>query len=176
MAGKKQKLKYQAVLEEFLAAREWKDEIEIDAETKSVKLAAGISIAGQDGRLFIEASDVTEYVDAFIYFEFRCRENKLDQMAILLNEIHRRWLFGRFICFPDGVVRWTHRVDFENSSPTGLSIERIIKPGWDAAERFLEPISAVALTKQSAKDAIAEFDEEQSKKEEKAEGDGPEEL
>lgn len=173
MAGKK-KLKYQVALEEFLAAREWTDELEIDMEEKKVQLATGISIGDQSGnRLFVEGYDETDFVDVFIYYGIKCKEAKLGEMSSLLNEIHRRWLFGRFVCLDDGTLRWSQRVDFEGSSPTGTSIERMVSSGWESAERFLDVIAAVALTKQSAKDAIAEYDEARRAKAAEAEGDGP---
>jgi len=175
------KLKYQVVLEEFLAGREWEDELSIDFEEKKVSLDTGISSgeAGFKGHLIIEANDQTDLVDVFIYYDQPCKAAKLEQMSLLMNEIHCRWNFGRFMVFPDGNVRWCHRVDFEGSQPTGLSIERIVQPGWGVAEKFAGVIAAVALTKQTAADAIREYDEEQEAKEQKespSEGGVPTEL
>jgi hypothetical protein len=92
-------------------------------------------------------------------------------MALLLNQLHTRCKYGTFVAFDDGYVRWQHRVDFEGSEPTAISIQRIVGPGWNIAEQFIDPISAVALTKQSAKEALEEFDEAQQEKD-----DGPSEL
>lgn len=155
-------LKFQTVLDEFLKGREWTDEYEIDNDEKTVALNTAINICdGHSGRLIIEASDKTDCVDVYIYYNQTCKEAKLDEMAILLNAIHRRWQFGRFTVFKDGYIRWAHRVDFEGSQPTGISLERIVQPGWSATEKFADVIAAVALTKQSAADAIEEYDQEQ---------------
>jgi hypothetical protein len=170
---KGKKLKYQALIEEFMAAREWTDELEVDGEQKTTTLNTGVDLAGQGGRLIIEGADESDLVDVYIYYKFQCREAKLEQMAILLNEIHQRWKYGHFTCFDDGHIRWAHRVDFEGSSPSATAIERLIKPGWDAAIHYIDPIAAVALTKQEAKEALAEFDKEQEKREEKAGEGGP---
>jgi hypothetical protein len=156
------KLKYQIILDQFLKEREWSDEYEINSEEKAVSLNTGINICeGHSGRLIVEASDQTDYVDVYIYYSQTCKEAKLDEMAILLNGIHRRWHFGKFTVFKDGYIRWSHRVDFEGSQPTGLSLERIVQPGWTTTEKFADIIAAVALTKQSAADALAEYDAEQ---------------
>lgn len=155
------KLKYQAVLDEFLEGREWTDEYEIDLEEQTVTLNTQINLSNaHSGRLIIQASDETDFVDVHIYYTQTCKESKLDEMAILLNGIHRRWHFGRFMVFDDGYMRWSHRVDFEGSQPTGLSLNRIVQPGWDATEKFASVIAAVALTKQTAAEALKEYDEE----------------
>ncbi|MFM8356084.1 MAG: hypothetical protein ACKOBM_14420, partial [Gammaproteobacteria bacterium] len=62
----------------------------------------------------------------------------------------------------DDSVRWLHTVDFEGSSPTGKSVEQIVGPGWGRVGTFIETICAVALTKQSAAEAIEEFDSSSS--------------
>ena len=153
------KLKYQVIFDEFLKSREWTDKYEIDVEKKAVTLITGINFSGgKSGRLIIEASDETDCVDVFIYFNLSCKEAKINEMAVLLNGIHCRWRFGLFTVFPDGIIRWSHRVDFEGSQPTGLSVDRIVQPGWDAASRFSDIIAAVALTRQSAADALTEYD------------------
>ena len=91
------KLKYQIILDQFLKEREWSDEYEINSEEKAVSLNTGINICeGHSGRLIVEASDQTDYVDVYIYYSQTCKESKLDEMAILLNGIHRRWHFGKF--------------------------------------------------------------------------------
>lgn len=174
------KLKYQAVLDEFLEGREWTDEYEVDLEEKSVTLVTNINLSeAHSGRLIIQASDETDYVDVHIYYNQICKESKLDEMAILLNAIHCRWGLGRFMVFDDGYIRWTHRVDFEGSQPTGLSLNRIVVSGWDSTEKFANVIAAVALTKQSAAEALKEYDEEReaSRKAGQATDDGaPTEL
>lgn len=164
--------RFHALMEEFLAERGWEDELEVDEEAQTVSLRTGLDLNGQDGRLFVEASEKTCFVDVYVYYTgFKCKPAKLNEMAVLLNQIHTRCSYGTFVVFDDGYVRWQHRVDFENSQPSGLSITRIVGPGWDYAKEFSDPISAVALTKQTAKEALEEFDEARS-----ANDDGPSEL
>ncbi len=152
------KLKFQLMMEEFMAAREWTDDLEVDTEEGTVSLGTRINIGEFTGRLFIETYDEQAIVDVFFYYDFKCKQGKVDQLCRLLNDIHLRWAFGRFEVSTDGYIRWRHRVDFEGSQPSGISIERIVQPGWDGLERFADVISAVALTKQTAVEAIADFD------------------
>lgn len=172
-----EKTKYQVILEEFLKAKEWSDELEIDEEEQTVTLNTGVDLGDQNGRLIIRASDATDVVDFAIYYELKCKETKLDQMRLLLSGIQVRWLFGRFDVFSDGFVRWFHRVDFEGSQPSDLSIQRLIQPGWDAAGLFADAIASVALTKQTAEEALEDHDQAR-KAEQQASDDeeGPAEL
>lgn len=161
--AKSDKLKCQVVLDEFLELREWTDEYKVDDEEQSVFLKTEIKITeGHSGNLIIEASDKTDCYDVFIYLGIACKENKLDELAVLFNLLHRRWSFGRFMFFESGNIRWAHRVDFEGSTPTGTSLNRIVAPGWAALEEFADVIASVALTKQSALDALQEYDDEKN--------------
>ena len=80
---------------------------------------------------------------------------------------------------PDGRVRWFQRVDFEGSQPTGQSIEQMVSAGFAAVDRFNDVISSVAITKQTAAEAMEEYDaaQEEAEKANEEEGDeGPSEL
>lgn len=172
--GSSQKLKYQVLLEEFLAAREWKDELEIDEEAQTAVLNTGINLGELGGRLVVQGNDASDMVDAYVYYDIKCKESKIEQMAILMNGLHMRLAYGRFEVFPDGYMRWSHRVDFEGSQPSALSIERMAKPGWDIAGKFAGVISAVALTKQTASEALDDYDKEENDSD--ASDDVPSEL
>ena len=170
------KLKYQVVLEEFLKAREWEDELSIDEENKKVSLVTGVTIGEHSGKLIIEASDETDFVNVYFYLGFDCKKSKRTEMSILLNDFNARGGVGGYGCFQllgsdDDRIRWVHKVDFEGSSPTGTSVERIVGPGWERVSAFIETICAVALTKQSAVVAIEEFDSSSS-----GESEAPTEL
>lgn len=179
MSGGDQKLKFQKILEVFLADREWQDELEVDAESKTVMLRTGINIASHTGgTLVIEASDITEIVGVFVYLPFSCRESKIDEMKKLVNDINIRRNYGSFQCIPGGDagrIRWVHRVDFEGASPTAKSVHQIVGPGWETAAEWADVIAAVAITRQTADEALEEFDEEQRRRQE-AEDGGPTEL
>lgn len=173
-------MKYKTLLEDYLAAREWTDELSVDEESGAVQLDTSISLGEQSGRLIVEAYEKTDFFDVFIYFRgFSCKESKVDEMLKVLNSIHLRARYGRFELLPDGVVRWFHRVDFEGSSPTTTSVHQMVQPGWNIAERWADVIASVALTKQTAEEALEDFEEaerQRAAQEAQEEGDGPREL
>lgn len=174
-----QKLRYEVIINEFLKAREWEDELEVDSENKSVTLSTSVSSEGGSLRLIIEAYDESDFVDVFVYYGFNAKKTKFDEMKLLMNELHLRWRAGRFMILPDGRVRWNQRIDFEGSQPTGKSIEQMVSAGFESIEQFNDVISSVAITKQTAAEAIEEFDaaQEEAEKSNAEEGDeGPSEL
>jgi hypothetical protein len=154
-----EKLKYQTLLEEFLMAREWEDELEVDAENGVTSLRTRLNLGVQTARLTVTASDRSDLLDVLIHFDIKCRPDKHEQMAVLCNALHERMNYGRFQVSEDSFILWFHRVDFEGSTPTALSINNIVGPGWDLAKNFGEVIAAVALTRQSAAEALQEYDE-----------------
>jgi hypothetical protein len=62
-------------------------------------------------------------------------------------------------------VRWQFIVDFEGANPTGITIHQNFQPGWNTVENYINPISAVALTRQTAVEALREHDEDVAKAE-----------
>ena len=82
------------------------------------------------------------------------------------------------MALPDGRVCWHHRVDFEGSQPTGKSVEQIVSAGFSGIQEFNDVISAVALTKQTAAEAIEEYDSAQEAQQnvEEESVEGPSEL
>jgi hypothetical protein len=173
-------MKYKTLLEEYLVAREWTDELSVDEENGAVQLDTSVSLGEQGGRLIVEAYEKSDLIDVFIYFRgFSCKDSKVGEMLKVLNSIHGRVRYGRFELLPDGVLRWFHRVDFEGSSPTPTSVHQMVQPGWNIAERWADVLAAVALTKQTAEEALEDFDEaerQRAAQEAPEEGDGPREL
>ena len=153
-------LKYQAIMQDFLRQRGWEnDELRIDPVERSVEYRSGLNIGNTQGNLFVAADEDRDLIDVYIYFGFKCKESKRFQMVETLNGIHRRCAFGCFDMDPeDGEVRWHHRAHFDGSTPTGASVESIVGPGWSICARYADVIAAVALTKQSASEALAEYD------------------
>lgn len=161
----KPQLKYEAEMNEFLSIMKWNDvELISNIEAQQVVVATGVSMDGQDGRAIIEANSDNDLFDFYIYYtSIKCKPNKWEHMQWLMNAINERFSFGRFECFEvegDRRIRWRNRIDFEGSNISGASIRNNFKPGWDGTEMFASVIAAVALTNQSAKDAIAEYDKE----------------
>ncbi len=161
-------LKYEKEMQEFLSIMEWKDELNVNTENEQVSVATGINISGQSGRAIIEANSDNDIFDFYIYFiALKCKAKKNEQMKLLLTEINHRSAFGRFeyYMYEDSLfVRWRNSVDFEGGAPSGITIKNNFQPGWDAADRFSDTLTAVAITNQSAEEAIAEYDEEKMDK------------
>lgn len=170
----KKSLNCQKVLQEFLDAREWEDEIDVDTENNSVQLAVGVNFGEhKDGQLYIDASDENSMYGVFFYFPFKCKESKFAEMCVLLNTLNNKHQYGRFELTEIGQVRWMQKVDFEGVKPNARSIELMVGPGWDAMAYFADAVAAVALTKATAEEAIQQLMEAENKS---SDSDGPTEL
>jgi len=153
------KVQYMLIMKDFIEYKDWDDEFTLNEDMAQVILETDLPANGQLVKLFLELNYDNDMVDTYIYFGFRCKNNKMVEMARLLNEIHLRYALGHFEFLPDGRVRWHHRVDFEGSSPTGVSIAKIVEPGWHCVRIFFDTIAAVAMTNQTAAEVIGEYDE-----------------
>jgi hypothetical protein len=147
-----QKLK--TVLEEFLAQREWRDELRHDAEAETTTLNTGIELSNQTGRLEVEVCEKTQFVTVHVIYSIKCKDSAYGELCKLLNEIHRRGNYGRFQCLGNR-IGWTHRVDFEGAVASAVSIERMVSPGWNLADQWADAIVDVAVLGRSADEALA---------------------
>lgn len=151
--------RFEKILKEFLADRDWEDELKTDKESKRVGLATSVIIGSYNGgRLFVDAYYDLEVVAVYFYLPFECSKEKRTELCLLLNDLNQRGQFGGWgglQLLDDNRIRWVHQSDFEGSSPTGTSIEQIVGPGWERVNEFVEIIRGVALTPQSAADALA---------------------
>lgn len=147
---------FDRIFAEFLECRNWSDEIEVDPDTRGRTIVTGVSIQQQQGMLIVEGKNDTAVLGIFLYLKITCRENKLKQMAQLFNWINPRILVGAFECLDDGRMRWKFTLDCENSDIHGSSVSINLQHGWNSFDEFLEPILAVALTKTSCEEAVAD--------------------
>ena len=146
---------YRRIVEEFLNARGWTDFDEIDADEDSVQYQTPINVAGHDALLSVTVVVETDICEVSIYLGLMCQNENFVDIAILLNSIHQRWHFGRFVLLEDGKIRWQHRSDFEGCQPTGTSINNIVNQGWGAVAKFIEPIISVESGERNADSTIS---------------------
>ena len=153
---------FKKILEEFLSIREWEDELGFNESSEEWYINTGVSIGEHSGRLIVEGRDSTGIVGIYFYFMTKCKDGKIDEMVKLLNWANRCSFMGNFECFPDGTVRWKQKFDCENAALTGFGLSQNVQHGWDVAGTYADAIMAVAFTKASADEAIAEFNEARS--------------
>jgi hypothetical protein len=182
VVGTDKESKFHSVMRDFLSLQEWQDELKVDQESGVVSLDTGVGLGDHNGRLIIEAADKIEVIDAFLYFrDLRCKPAKKMEMSWLFQKIFgtRNFSFGRLELIEvegEGLhIRWRHRVDFEGSAPSGKSVRMLIAPGWEMMAEIADCIAAVALTKQTAEEAFAEWEEARRAAEE-GEKEAPKEL
>lgn len=150
---------FKKTIQAFLDLREWEDVIEFNESSKEWYVGAGIDISEYSGRLFVEGQDSNGMLGVFFYFSTKCKDSKRDELIKLLNWANCFAPMGNFECLFDGSIRWKLKFDCENAGLTGLGLSQNVQHGWDITGIYADAIMAVALTKTSADEAIAEFNE-----------------
>ena len=150
---------FKNTLTEFLAFREWEDEIEFNESSDEWYVGTGVSIGEHSGKLIVEGCDRTGVVGIYFYFLTKCKDAKIGEMAKLLNWVNYSSFMGNFECLPDGSVRWKLKFDSENAALNGVGLSQNVQHGWDVAGTYADVIMTVAFTKTLADDAITEFEE-----------------
>jgi hypothetical protein len=150
---------FKTVFEDFLNFREWhNDKVVFDEANQQWQI--GTSIVSDDHKLnlYIEGEDSTGFLKIFIYYNIKCRESKVKEMHTIMNWINNHLSIGKFELVVD-TVRWVLRYDTEEIVLNGYNVSRNLQYGWDATGMYGDVISAVALTKITAEEAIADFEE-----------------
>lgn len=155
-------LNFNDLLREFLALREWDDEIRYNADTDDWYINTNVGVNNQPIRLIVEGCNETQILGIYFYFNVSYIENQKHEMIELTNWINIRNLVGHFQILNDGVIRLVQKFDCEGTylSPQTLSIN--IQHGWDSMERYANLIIKVALGQSCAREAINYFVENQN--------------
>lgn len=154
-------LKYTQAIQEFLHEMEWSDELTFDYEQRYVYLRTQVTIEGASIKMFLEAYD-TDIVSIYLYVNhIPCKRSRIEEMRLLFSMINSTVCFGAFQLIDrtnSVTLRWRHMADFEGCNPLGITLVRNVIEGFRIIEEFLEPIAAVALTRQTAADAMTEHE------------------
>ena len=154
-------LNYTQAMQEFLREMAWCDALAFGHEERYVYLQTQVAIYGASIKMFLEAYD-TDIVSIYLYVNhIPCKRSRIEEMRLLFSMINSTVSFGalQLIDRTVGVtLRWRHVVDFEGCNPTGTTLARNVTAGFSILAEFLEPIAAVALTRQTAADAMTEHE------------------
>ena len=162
MQNEDKQFKHEIALQTFLSEMEWTDELEYNFDKRFVSLSTPITIGGNDNLLIVEAHE-NDLIDVYVYLRYlTVKHSKIEQMHILLSLINANLRVGKFQYMqrPEWqVIRWQHAADFEGSNPNGTTIRHNVITGLNTVEDYAVPIAAVALTNQTADQALEEFNE-----------------
>ena len=161
MSTKNMNFKNEAAMQTFLDEMEWTDDtIEYDCEKRIVYVNTLININSNTHQLVVESSD-NDIIEVYVYLRYlSVKRSKDNQMHILLSKINSRLRVGAFQFIREAdwqYIRWHHATDFEGSKPIGTTIRHQVITGLQTVEDHADPIAAVALTNQTADQALQEF-------------------
>lgn len=166
MSTENMTFKHEAAMQTFLTEMEWTDTLEYDFENEFVYLNTPISINGNSHQLIVESRE-NNIIDVYVYLRhLSVKPSKDDQMHILLSKINSRMRIGAFQFIREAdwhYIRWHHATDFEGSNPNGTTIRHQVITGIQTVEDHADLIAAVALTNQTADQALEEFNQSRKK-------------
>jgi len=169
-----------AVLQQWLDAEEWQDEIEIDDDRKNSSLVTKFVINDQAHRLFLEAHEETKTFCVYLYSPFNVPPARIADMVRILNRINFSYAkAGRLACNDDkesNPVQFQRVIVVEGSSLVPKQIGVMASEAVDVFNVFGELLAAIALTKQPVEDLWSNHIEEMQKEEEAEQVQSPTEL
>ena len=147
-------------VQEWLDAREWKDEIQRNEDDQVSQMQCNYGINDQKFRLYIETTEKKDWIEVYLYAPIKVTEKKKTECAILFNYINSRIVIGALHFTPDGSIRFRHVIDVEDSEPSIKMIDNMLGVSVNVFENWFEEISAVALTKTTAQQIIDDLEKE----------------
>ncbi len=166
MSAKRNDLKYSEAMREFVQIMKWPDTLKFDRKNQSVSLKTMHHNASMTHiNEYNDGGSIIMYLEAYndntirIYLymtEVFLPYDKINEMRILLSIINSNIMYGAFEIndLSAFALRWRHVVNLDGSNPTGITIVRNVAAGFKTVSDFLDPIDAVAHTRQTAADAI----------------------
>ena len=167
MSTENMHFKHEAAMQTFLTEMDWTDDtLEYDFENEFVYLNIPITINGSIHQLIVESRE-NDLIDVYVYLRhLSVKPSKDEEMHILLSKINSRLRIGAFQFIREAdwhFIRWHHATDFEGSNPVGATIRHQVITGIQTVEDHADPIPAVALTNQTADQALEEFQQSRKK-------------
>lgn len=145
---------------EFMNDESWDDDIVTKEDRAGSTVATTISIEDQPYKLYIEANEVGEVLEIYLYSPFMVPASRISAMTRMLNRINVSKLrLGRLGVLDDAdanPVQFRAVVDFEGGSISKRQVGTIIQVCFQL-RRFHSLLSAVALTKFSEDDLWNDF-------------------
>ena len=160
------------VLKEWLKQNEWDDEIEINDDRDFAEIATNYLIGGQKYQLYLEANELTECFDVYLYSPFDVPPARMADMTRILNRINLRLGIGRLCCIDDeeaNPVQYKEGIDVDAAPFAPDHIDNMLAAGGSIFEHHSQLLTTVALTDVSADAAWSKFLEEEKRKEDEKE-------
>lgn len=151
------KTDFQKILSDFLAIREWDDEINFNEEQNTYHIAMSVGIDGNSFQLFIDGEPKIDILAIYFYLPLNVKDERLGELALLLNWINARLLSGNFHVL-DGRIRWAQKIDCEGAELTGHTVSVNVEHGFRFNASYFEAIAAVSVGGSSAAKVIADLE------------------
>ena len=153
-------------LEEFLESTEWNEEIENDVESGESSLSTRLNVMNQLFDLDIFGIEKQDRIILHLTPPFRAIEGKQAELCQLFNYLNETYLFtGRLSVGKNGRIRYKAVHDTDGLEPSHEMIRNMLNSAIALFDHHIEQIAALAMTKQSFIETLADYEKKEALRE-----------
>jgi hypothetical protein len=153
------------IIKEWMNDEGWEDELALDSENLTSRVATKMRIENQSYRLYIDTNEKQKTVDFFFYTPFEVPPDRYEVMAAVLNRVNFRNAAGRFAFKTDGQanpIQYLYRLDTEGSALSKDQVSYSLSLACTTVGEVHSLLASAAMTKESANTLLATFENKDS--------------
>jgi hypothetical protein len=142
----------------WLEDQGWSYEIDLGSDTSQIRTS--ITLADESHTVIVDMDESDNQVASYIYSPIEVSDERLPDLAVLLNRRNFDMMFGRFAAAQigdDRHIQWKGVIDVTDSELTAKQFSTLIGAGVTALEEFSEAIKLVASGKGTPDEAFDKF-------------------
>ena len=143
-------------VKQWLAAKEWSEEPEINEQQQTSTTDSGISIGDFKLKLYFEVMEKGEIFKIYVYFfDAKVPEKKLNEVQKLITGISNQMVVGTLqLLRDDRVIRYYAAIDVENAAFEPAHITNLLNASLHTMEINLPRYMAVCFGGKTADEAL----------------------
>ena len=162
-----------SLLENTMKEWEWEDEVETNEDGNVHIVATPYGIDGNSYRLFLEGHDGPQLIKIYLYSPHLIPEKRQKEACVVLNRLNKDVYAGALDLAGEN-VRFVQIIDVEGFIPEVRLLSNMRAAAGNAFRpQIAQAIGALAFTKLSADDVIAQYE---TPDDDGDEGEVPDEL
>jgi hypothetical protein len=146
------------VLKDWLKAKEWEEQPEIDEENQASSTGFGFTVEDFSLQCWFEIYEKAEIFKLFMYFwDTKVPENRLDEVQKYVTALSNALRIGSLqLLRDDRVIRYCAGIDVEDASFEPAHINNLLNAGARVLEEALPKYMAICFGGKTAEEILAE--------------------
>jgi hypothetical protein len=146
------------LIEATMKQWEWEDDIKTNEDGNLHSVSTNITLDENDYHLFLEMYDSSQLIKIWMYSPFKLPEKRFNDTCVVLNRLNKN-IYAGYLNIIEDKVRFYHCIDVEHCTPEVQLVTNMRKAAGNAFRpNIVQALGALAYTKMSAEDIIAQFE------------------